>query len=79
MKNVGEIEAALHRLSRQERWQIIHWLVEDLLEAGHSQEETGSNGSQAPPQPDYAVRRRRIFGDKVIPNMVLAARTEDRW
>jgi hypothetical protein len=79
MNNIGEIEAVLHRLSQQEKWNIARWLLEDLLEAGPSQDEAGSNGSQTPPLPDYAGRRRRIFGDKVLPNMVLAARTEDRW
>ena len=29
--------------------------------------------------PDAAERRRRIFGDKVMPNLVLAAREEERY
>jgi hypothetical protein len=29
--------------------------------------------------PDYAVRRRMIFGDNVLPNMVLLGREEERW
>jgi hypothetical protein len=29
--------------------------------------------------PDYAARRRMIFGDKVLPNMVLLGREQERW
>jgi hypothetical protein len=29
--------------------------------------------------PDAAARRRRIFGDKVLPNLVLLARDEERY
>ena len=29
--------------------------------------------------PDAAVRRRRIFGDKVLPNLVLLAREQERY
>jgi len=29
--------------------------------------------------PDYAARRRMIFGDKVLPNMVMLAREQERW
>jgi len=43
---------------------------------------------QAPPNgktkrhirwPDAAARRRRIFGDKVLPNLALLAREEERY
>jgi len=29
--------------------------------------------------PDAAARRRKIFGDKVLPNLVLLAREEERF
>jgi len=29
--------------------------------------------------PDAAVRRRRIFGDKVFPNLVVLAREQERY
>jgi hypothetical protein len=29
--------------------------------------------------PDAAARRRRIFGDKVLPNLVLLARQQERF
>jgi hypothetical protein len=43
-------------------------------------------GPQAPPRrkrpirwPDAAARRRRIFGDKVLPNLVLVSREQERY
>jgi hypothetical protein len=82
MNSVQEIEMALRRLPPQERWEIAHWLLEDLQESNLSH--AGSKGladnvGQTPPLPDYSARRRRIFGSKVLPNMVLAARAEERW
>jgi len=29
--------------------------------------------------PDAAARRRRIFGDKILPNLVLLARKQERY
>jgi len=46
----------------------------------------GVIGPQPPPRPkrpirwpDAAARRRRIFGDKVLPNLVLLSREQDRY
>lgn len=78
MSGVLEIESALRQLARQDKWQIARWLLEDLEENG----QTASDKRTAPAPlrlPDYAAHRRRIFGDKVLPNMVLAARDEERW
>jgi hypothetical protein len=82
MNNVWEIEMALRQLPPQERWEIARWLLEDLQEGTLSHAEgkgSGDNGEQTPPLPDYSARRRRIFGSKVLPNMVLVARAEERW
>ena len=82
MNGVLEIEMALRRLPPQERWEIVRWLLEDLQEGALSQAESkGSDdkGGQTQPLPDYSARRRRIFGDKVLPNMVLLSRSEERW
>jgi len=38
-----------------------------------------ADAQAAPALPDYGARRRRIFGTKVLPNMVLAARAEESW
>jgi hypothetical protein len=82
MNSVLEIEMALRQLPPQERWEIARWLLEDLQESNLSQTEgkgSGDNGGRTPPLPDYSARRRRIFGSKVLPNMVLVARAEERW
>jgi len=82
MKSVSEIETALRQLPPQERWEIARWLLDDLQEGIISQAQAGGSGDNAgrtPPLPDYSARRRRIFGNKVLPNMVLLARAEERF
>lgn len=78
VSKVQEIETALRQLPAQERWEIARWLLDELEDATGSAA-NGPNGSTAPALPDYAARRRRIFGDKVLPNMVLVSRSEERW
>ena len=61
---------------------MARWLLDDLEQAANGNggaEKAEEPGATAPPLPDYAARRRRIFGDKVLPNMVLAARAEEPW
>jgi hypothetical protein len=82
MNSVLEIEMALRQLPPKDRWKIARWLLEDLQEVALSQvggEVSGTNTGGTPPLPDYSARRRRIFGNKVLPNMVLLARAEERW
>jgi hypothetical protein len=89
MNNVAEIEAALRQLPRQDTWEVARWLLDHLEQNGEENHraETPANGSatttaqaSTPVQlPDYSVRRRQIFGDKVVPNMVLVAREQERW
>jgi hypothetical protein len=82
MNSVFEIEMALRQLATQERWEIARWLLEYLQESHISNAEgqrSGENEGGTPPLPDYSARRRRIFGNKVLPNMVLVARAEERW
>jgi hypothetical protein len=43
------------------------------------QRQQGQEVVSVPALPDYAARRRRIFGDKVLPKMVLVSRSEERW
>lgn len=78
MNSVLEIEQALGKLPTQERLEIARWLLEDLQESSLGQIEA-KNGERTTAQPNYAARRRRIFGSKVLPNMVLEARAEERW
>jgi hypothetical protein len=79
MSSVAEIESALRRLSVEERREIARWLIEELEERDPASQGSGDDNGKASAQPDYAARRRRIFGSKVLPNMVLAARAEERW
>jgi len=82
MNSVLEIETALRQLPPQERWEIARWLLDDLQDGALSPAKgkaSGDNGGQSLPLPDYSARRRRIFGNKVLPNMVLAARAEERF
>ena len=85
MNRVLEIELALRELPASDQWEIARWLLEELHHASDTQRESenghpaGATARQAAALPDYAARRRRIFGDKVLPNMVLTARAEERW
>jgi hypothetical protein len=78
MSKVEEIESALKQLPAQEQWEVARWLL-DELEGGASSAVNGKNEDHVPALPDDAARRRRIFGDKVLPNMVLVPRAEERW
>jgi len=75
MNTVLEVEQALRQLPPEDRWEVARWLLDDLQDHAASQ----ATAQAAPPLPDYSARRRRIFGDKVLPNMVLAARAEEPW
>jgi hypothetical protein len=82
MNSVLEIETALRQLPPRQRLEIARWLLDELQEGTLSQaqgEDSGDNAGRTPPLPDYSARRRRIFGNKVLPNMVLAARAEERF
>lgn len=83
MSSVQEIETALQQLPPQERWEVARWLLEDLqadaLNAVEGEVVSPKDDRRPLPFPDYSARRRRIFGDKVLPNMVLAARAEESW
>lgn len=77
MSTVLEIESALKELPLSEAERLAFWLDEYL--------EQQSTASALPATktestlPDYAARRRRIFGDKVLPNMVILSREQERW
>lgn len=73
--SVLEIEQALRQLPAEKQLEIAQRLLEELQQ----KEAVASGGAKNPPLPDYALRRRRIFGNKVLPNMVLTAREEERW
>ncbi len=64
MSTIQEIKAAIEALSPAQRAEL-----ERLL---HAPAEPAMG--KPLPQPDYAARRRRIFGNRVLPNPVLEAR-----
>lgn len=78
MSTVAEIETALKELPLQEAQSIAQWLEKYL-----DQQSRAINNTPAPQVsvklPDYAARRRRILGDKTLPNMVLLGREQERW
>lgn len=76
---VLELEKALLELPEEERWEIACWLLETLRHDSVSQPASANAGpTTVQPIPDYAERRRRIFGEKVLPNMILESRSQER-
>jgi hypothetical protein len=63
MNTVNEIKVAITTLSREDRTELECWMRDQAGER-----------SAGVPLPDQAARRRRILGDKVLPNLVLEAR-----
>jgi hypothetical protein len=77
MSTVAEIRDALKQLPVQEAEDVAQWLREYLE---HQSDTEPASASQTQLRlPDYAARRRMILGDKVLPNMVLLGREEERW
>ena len=77
MSNVAEIEAAVMELPLHEAQKIAQWLQKYLEQNGNAKPAILAQMSVK--LPDYATRRRMIFGDKVLPNMVLLGREQERW
>ena len=77
MSTVTEIRDALKQLPVQEAQNIAQWLQKYLEHEGEAK--TLPAGQTRLRLPDYAARRRMIFGDKVLPNMVLLDREEEHW
>ena len=77
MSTIAEIETALKKLPTPEAQEVARWLEK------HLQQQIGSNTSNPTKPtvivPDYAARRRKILGDKVLPNMVVTGREQERW
>lgn len=77
MSSVVEIETALKKLPLQEAQSIAQWLQEYLDQQDQAKNPLAPQASVK--LPDYAARRRRILGDKILPNMVMLGREEERW
>ncbi len=72
-----EIESALKQLPVQDAQAIAQWLQNYLAHQNGTPPPAASPSSVK--LPDYAARRKMIFGDKTVPNMVMHAREEERW
>lgn len=77
MSTITEIETALKELPLEEAQNIAQWLQKHLEHQGDTKSPSASQTRLR--LPDYAARRRMIFGDKVLPNMVLLGREQERW
>ena len=77
MSTVGEIESALKELPLRDAQGVAQWLQNYL------DQQVGATNSTSPQVtvklPDYASRRRRILGDKILPNLVMRGREQERW
>jgi hypothetical protein len=77
MSVVTGIRNALKQLPMQEAQNIAQWLQKYLEHQGDTKV---TSASEIPLRlPDYAARRRMMFGDKVLPNMVLLGHEQERW
>lgn len=76
MSTLLEIEQAAKRLSPAEQATLIQSLQEQSSRAlgGRSSNGAERGEEEVVEWPDVEVRARAIFGDKVIPNMVLEER-----
>ena len=77
MSTLVEIETALKELPLQEAQSIAQWLQKYLDQQGRAKKIPAPQVSVK--LPDYAARRRRILGDKILPNMVMLGREQERW
>ncbi len=77
MSTVAEIETALKELPLQEAQKLAQWLQKYLEQQTAADTAPASQGSIR--LPDYAARRRMLLGDKVLPNMVMLGREQERW
>ena len=77
MSTVVEIESALKQLPLQDAQAIAQWL-QKYLDLHHSTQPPSASQTSIK-LPDYAARRKIIFGEKTLPNMVLLSREEERW
>ena len=77
MSTVLEIESAVKELPIHEVQELAQWL-QDYVARQTAVGET-QPASEKCSLPDYAARRRRIAGDKVLPNMVTLGRDQERW
>ncbi len=72
--SVAGILPLTRQLSPEEKAELIEALENEITEA------TDTTGARKPLKwPDGEARRKRILGDRVLPNLVLQAREEERY
>jgi len=77
VSTVAEIQSALKELPLHEAQEIARWLRNYL---DQDRDTCDTSSAQAPVSlPNYAARRKMIFGEKLLPNMVVLAREQERW
>jgi hypothetical protein len=80
MDDVQEIQKVLKHLPSEAKWKIAQWLLNELHYSSTMRISTRSGApSKTEELPNYAERRKRIFGDTIVPNAVLEAREQERW
>ena len=71
------IESAVMELPIHEVQELAQWLQNYVAR------QSAADKTQPSPEkyrlPDYAARRRKIAGDKVLPNLVTLGREQERW
>jgi hypothetical protein len=77
MSTLVEIETALKELPLREAQSVAQWLQKYLDQQSRARNTLSPQVSVK--LPDYAARRRRILGDKILPNMVMLGREQERW
>ena len=77
MSTVTEIESALKELPLPEAQKLAQWLQRYVDQ--QTADKTTPAIQASLKLPDDAARRRGILGDKILPNMVLLARDQERW
>jgi hypothetical protein len=77
MGNIPELERALKDLPMDKKWEVAQSLLQELHDASLNLSEAEQR--TVAQLPDYEQRRRAIFGDQIVANMVMEAREEERW
>ncbi len=77
MSTVTENETAVKELPLPEVTKLAQWLQKNLDQRAAA---AAARARQQPIRlPDYAARRRMILGDKVLPDIVMRGREQERW
>ncbi len=77
MSTVLEIESAVKELPIHEAQRLARWL-QSYVEQQTVDDKTQCASTECK-LPDYAARRRKVAGNKVLPNMITLGREQERW